>query len=229
MSSSEPAARWSSARTISSPPSSARRPERAPKSSPSPISSARLSAIGPESRPAVTLMMATPVSRSPAMIARSIGAAPRQRGSREGWTFSISSSDSSGSLMSCPKAQTTPTSGRVAWIASTASGRLTLSVCSSSSPSSDAASAAGGAAIWRPRPRGRSGGVTTSAGRWGESARRRSTATANSEVPRYATLNSSRRAPGPRPPAPPRSGCRSHPRAAPAGPPCADRARSGRA
>ena len=55
----------------------------------------------------------------------------------------------------------------------------------------------------RPRPRGRSGGVTTSAGRWGESARRRSTATANSDVPRYATLNSSRRAPGlvPGPPA----------------------------
>jgi hypothetical protein len=35
-------------------------------------------------------MIDTPVSASPAMIARSIGAAPRQRGSRLGWTLSIS-------------------------------------------------------------------------------------------------------------------------------------------
>ena len=33
--------------------------------------------------------MQTPVRSSPAMIARSIGAAPRQRGSSEGWTLSI--------------------------------------------------------------------------------------------------------------------------------------------
>ena len=32
--------------------------------------------------------MVTPVSSSPAMIARSTGAAPRQRGSSDGWTFS---------------------------------------------------------------------------------------------------------------------------------------------
>ena len=40
--------------------------------------------------PAVTRMIATPVSASPAMIARSIGAAPRQRGSSDGWTLIIS-------------------------------------------------------------------------------------------------------------------------------------------
>ena len=45
---------------------------------------------GPESQPAVTRMIATPVSPSPAMIARSIGAAPRQRGSSDGWTLIIS-------------------------------------------------------------------------------------------------------------------------------------------
>ena len=49
------------------------------------------SAIGPESSPAVDLDDRRRRSRaSPAMIARSIGAAPRQRGSSDGCTFSIS-------------------------------------------------------------------------------------------------------------------------------------------
>ena len=43
--------------------------------------------------PAVRRMIATPVSASPAIIARSIGAAPRQRGSSDGWTLSSSCSD----------------------------------------------------------------------------------------------------------------------------------------
>ena len=42
-------------------------------------------------------MIETPVSASPAMIARSIGAAPRQRGSSDGCTLKISYSLSSGS------------------------------------------------------------------------------------------------------------------------------------
>ena len=41
------------------------------------------------------------------MIARSTGAAPRQRGSSEGCTFSSSCSESSGSLISAPNAHTT--------------------------------------------------------------------------------------------------------------------------
>ena len=45
---------------------------------------------GPESSPAVRRMIDTPVSASPAMIARSTGAAPRQRGSSDGWTLRIS-------------------------------------------------------------------------------------------------------------------------------------------
>ena len=36
----------------------------------------------------MSLMIVTPVSVSPAMIARSTGAAPRQRGSSDGWTLS---------------------------------------------------------------------------------------------------------------------------------------------
>jgi hypothetical protein len=35
-------------------------------------------------------MIDTPVSSSPAIIARSIGAAPRQRGSSDGWTLTSS-------------------------------------------------------------------------------------------------------------------------------------------
>ena len=46
-----------------------------------------VSATGPVSSPASIRMMHTPVSLSPAWIARTIGAAPRQRGSSEAWMF----------------------------------------------------------------------------------------------------------------------------------------------
>ena len=42
---------------------------------------------GPVSIPASIPMMVTPLSRSPASIARAMGAAPRQRGSREACTL----------------------------------------------------------------------------------------------------------------------------------------------
>ena len=53
------------------------------------IGSTACAHTGPLSSPAVTRMIDTPVRSSPAMIARSIGAAPRQRGSSDGCTFSI--------------------------------------------------------------------------------------------------------------------------------------------
>ena len=60
---------------------------------------------GPSSRPSVSAMIVTPVSASPAMIARSTGAAPRQRGSSDGWTLRIGPKRlSSGSRMSAPNA-----------------------------------------------------------------------------------------------------------------------------
>src|SRR3954469_22255613 len=64
-----------------------------------------------------------------------------------------------------------------------ASSELTDSGWKTSSPISRAASATGGGCSLRPRPRGRSGRVTTSAGECGLTASRRRTATANSEVP----------------------------------------------
>ncbi len=85
---------------------------RAPRSlSSASIGTSARSATGPESSPAVSFITQTPVCRSPAMIARSIGAAPRQRGSSEGCTFSIGCAESSGSRISWPKAQTTTTRG----------------------------------------------------------------------------------------------------------------------
>ena len=61
-------------------------------------------------------MMQTPVSASPARIARSTGAAPRQRGSSEKWTFTNPSGTAvkSDSGSSCPNATTTPTSAPLA-------------------------------------------------------------------------------------------------------------------
>jgi hypothetical protein len=139
---------------------------------------------GPESSPAVTRMIATPVCSSPAMIARSTGAAPRQRGSSDGWTLRISKSASSGSLISAPKAHTTTTSAPDAATRSPASGVLTDSGCHSSRPRSRAALATGGGVSLRPRPAARSGRVTTSAGRWSLCARRSRTAAAKADVPR---------------------------------------------
>ena len=43
--------------------------------------------MGPVSRPSSMRMMVTPVSVSPAIIARSTGAAPRYFGRSEAWTF----------------------------------------------------------------------------------------------------------------------------------------------
>ena len=49
----------------------------------------RTAYTGPVSSPASTFMRQTPVSRSPARMARSTGAAPRQRGSSEKCRFTI--------------------------------------------------------------------------------------------------------------------------------------------
>ena len=60
------------------------------------------------------------------MIARSTGAAPRQRGSSDGWTLSSSWSDSSGSLISAPNAHTHTASGAAPAIRARASSSLTV-------------------------------------------------------------------------------------------------------
>ena len=52
-----------------------------------PMASTRCMIMGPASSAATMRMMVTPVSVSPAAMARSMGAAPRQAGSNEAWTF----------------------------------------------------------------------------------------------------------------------------------------------
>src|SRR4051812_46115897 len=113
---------------------------------------------GPSSKPSFGRMIATPVSSSPAMIARSTGAAPRQRGSNDGWMLSIRCSLSSGSLSNAPNAQTTTASGRTAEIRARASSALTLAGWSTSMSSSRAASATGGGGSRGRGPPGPGGG-----------------------------------------------------------------------
>ena len=67
------------------------RRERVPPSRRSSISIARVSSIGPVSRPASICMIVMPVVRSPASMARAIGAAPRQRGSSDACTLMAAS------------------------------------------------------------------------------------------------------------------------------------------
>ena len=74
------------------------RPTRAktrPRRRRAPIGNASCAAIGPASSASTVSWIVTPVSSSPARIARSTGAAPRQRGSSDGWTLSQSARSSS--------------------------------------------------------------------------------------------------------------------------------------
>src|SRR5881392_3600925 len=59
------------------------------------MAKARCAATGPASRASTVRWIVTPVSSSPARIARSTGAAPRQRGSKDGWTLSHSARSNS--------------------------------------------------------------------------------------------------------------------------------------
>ena len=69
---------------------SAERAKIGPASSVGPIAKASCAAIGPASSALTVSWIVTPVVSSPARIARSTGAAPRQRGSSDGWTLSQS-------------------------------------------------------------------------------------------------------------------------------------------
>src|SRR6266511_977409 len=93
---------FGSTSSINSTATSAARAKTAPASSSAPIPNARCAAIGPASSSLTVSWMVTPVSASPAMIDRSTGAAPRQRGSSEGCTLSQSGSSSRLSGISRP-------------------------------------------------------------------------------------------------------------------------------
>src|SRR3954469_7291997 len=84
---SAPRAPPSSASSISRPPSAASASVNSPAVVFGPIGRASCNSIGPVSSPRSICMMVIPVSRSPARIARWIGAAPRQRGNSEACTL----------------------------------------------------------------------------------------------------------------------------------------------
>ncbi len=146
---------------------------------------------GPSSSPAVRRMMLTPVRSSPAMIARSTGAAPRQRGSSDGCTLRIGCAASRRSPISAPNAQTITAGGpgRLAGRRDDLPGGVRLV------DALGLRERAGRGAARRRRPAGCAGAararscgpgrVTTSAGRWRAcAASRSSTAAAKPEVPR---------------------------------------------
>ncbi len=117
----------------------------------------------PVSSPFSISMMQTPVSASPARMARSTGAAPRQRGSSEKCTFTNPSGTAvnSDSGRSCPKATTTPMSAPLAATSSVTS--RDRSGVRTGKPSASAAAFTGLGSVEPRRPRRLSGWVTTSA------------------------------------------------------------------
>src|ERR1700730_2464458 len=122
----------------------------------------RCAYTGPVSRPLSIRMIDTPVSSSPARIACAMGAAPRQRGSRDACTLIAPKRgrSSRGSGRICPYAATTMTSGAVDRMASTAPVSRMRDGASTSIPACAATSRIGRGA-GAPRLPGRSGCVTT--------------------------------------------------------------------
>lgn len=113
-----------------------------------------------------------------------MGAAPRQRGSSEAWTFTIPSgaicNTSSGKMQ--PYAATQKISARAAWSASTTSGVIRLA-STTGNPSSSALALTGDGSNFLPRPRTASGRVTTSEISFPASTSETSEGTAKSGVP----------------------------------------------
>ena len=123
-------------------------------------------------------MRQTPVSASPARMARSTGAAPRQRGSSEKCTFNIGTWLRRSAGMIRPKATTTASS--------TPAVATSSNSWDTGSPRSTAAALTGLGVVVPPRPRRRSGRVTHSTTSWPASTRARSGGTAICGVPRKA-------------------------------------------
>src|ERR1700730_16919158 len=148
----------------------------------------RCAYTGPVSRPLSIRMIDTPVSLSPARIACAIGAAPRQRGSRDACTLIAPNRSrcSSGSGRICPYAATTMASGAFARMASMAPGSRIRAGVNTSIPASAATSRTGRGA-GAPRLPGRSGCDTTATTSC-FSTQRRSDGTANSAVPMKTVL-----------------------------------------
>ncbi len=142
------------------------------------------SSTGPVSNPASICIRHTPVSVSPASIARWIGAAPRQRGSNEACTFQQpcvgAASTAFGKIN--PYATTTIRSASSARNVANASGERSVCGWKTGMPRAIASSLTGEGVNPRPRPAGRSGCVYTATTSC-RCAAARSDGTAKSGVP----------------------------------------------
>src|SRR5438270_5768693 len=159
-------------------PTSTRRTRSSWAVSSGPISARWHAYTEPVSRPSSSAIRQTPVSLSPARMARSTGAAPRQRGRSEKCRFTMGSRSRTWGRMRRPKATTTPSSAPASRTSSTRS--LTAR------PSSWAAAFTGVGSRSAPRARRRSGWVTTRTISWPASTSARSGDTAASGLPKKA-------------------------------------------
>ena len=123
------------------------------------IRSRSTASVGPSSRPSVIRITATPVTLSPAMIARWIGAAPRQRGSSEACRLKApslgASSTSRGRIW--PNATTTAASSPSAANAAISSGARIEAGVRTAIPCASAKACTGEGVSFLPRPRGAGG------------------------------------------------------------------------
>ena len=153
------------------------------------ISTSVFRSISPVSMPFAINMVVIPVTVSPSIIARCMGAAPRYFGRSEPCTliqpYSGIFKISSGSI--CPKAVTAISSALYFRSSSTNSGAFTRSGCKTARPCASAYSFTGENASFLPLPFGLSGCVITAST---SCSRRRasSEATAKSGVPIKITL-----------------------------------------
>ena len=146
--------------------------------------------IGPASSAMTTRMIVTPVSVSPAMIARWIGAAPRQRGSSDACTLIMPSRGRSSSALRQDLAVGRDHAEVGAERASGSRNASSLQAfgLQDGQPRVDGARALTGAAVtfW-PRPRGRSGCVTTPTTWWRRASSARASAPRTAGVPKKTT------------------------------------------
>ena len=131
-------------------------------------------------------MIVTPVWRSPAMIARWTGAAPRYVGSSDACTLIMPRRGvaSTGSVRIRPYAATTPRSARSAASSARNGSCFSRSGCSTGTPPSIARAFTGASLVFWPRPRGRSGCVTTPTTACADCSSASSEGTANAGVPK---------------------------------------------
>ena len=178
-------------RVTNSVPSAIRRSCTEPTFSSSPIGIRSCRIILPVSISCFSMNVVAPVSLSPFITARLIGAAPRYCGSSEAWRLNVPSRGidhtTSGSIR---KATTICRSALYDRSSSRKTSSFSFSGCSIGKPTERAYFLTSEYCTWCPRPAGLSGMVTTATTLYPPSTRACRLAAANSGVPKYTILKS---------------------------------------